>query len=318
MEIPPLGRSFILQGPLLNRLNEASRALLLAEGGQPFDFTRPEGELALSAPDLISWRIFKNPISLFIGGVAAVILELAEPRVRTGVREHSGFRSDPVRRLRRTGLAAMVTVYGPRSTAETMIVGIRRMHDRVRGITPHGQPYTANDPELLNWVHATAAFGFLEAYHAYVAPLSEGDRDRYYSEGVTVARLYGATKTAKSDAEMRRLLEAMLERLEPSPILFEFLDIMRRTPMFPRILRRAQPLLVRAAIALTPPDIRTILGLDAGIFGLGTFERLLIRRAGALADRVVLELSPAVQACLRLGLPSHYLYGVGGRRASLR
>ena len=27
----------------------------------------------------------------------------------------------------------MVTVYGPRSTAEAMIAGVRRMHDRVAG-----------------------------------------------------------------------------------------------------------------------------------------------------------------------------------------
>jgi uncharacterized protein (DUF2236 family) len=65
----------------------------------------------------VSWRVFKNPLSLFIGGVSAVIMELAEPRVRTGIWEHTTFRVDPIRRLRRTGLAAMVTVYGARSTA---------------------------------------------------------------------------------------------------------------------------------------------------------------------------------------------------------
>ena len=52
--------------------------------------------------DSVSWRVFKNPLSLFIGGVAAVIMELAEPRVRTGVWEHTTFRLDPIRRLRRT------------------------------------------------------------------------------------------------------------------------------------------------------------------------------------------------------------------------
>lgn len=303
-----LERSFLLQGPLLARLDKASRALLLSEGGRAFDFGHPKGEPALSAPDSVSWRIFKNPVSLFIGGVAAVILELAEPRVRTGVWEHSGFRSDPGRRLRRTGLAAMVTVYGPRSAAAAMIAGIRQMHERVRGITPAGEPYAASDPELLNWVHATAAFGFLEAYHTYVARLTDDERDRYYREGTVVAQLYGATDTAASEAEMRALLEAKLGRLEPSPIIFEFLEIMRRTSIFSRILRPAQPLLVRAAIALVPANIRTVLGLDAHSQGR-EWEKMLIRRAGALADRVVLESSPAVQACLRLGLPRHFLYG---------
>jgi len=92
--------------------------------------------------------VFKNPLSLFIGGVAAVIMELAEPRVRTGVWEHTTFRIDPFRRLRRTGLAAMVTIYAARGAAEAMIARVRRMHDSVAGSTPAGKVYRANDPEL--------------------------------------------------------------------------------------------------------------------------------------------------------------------------
>src|SRR5207302_2538598 len=82
------------------------------------------------------------------------------------------FRLDPIRRLRRTGLAAMVTIYGARSTAEPMIARIRRMHEMVAGTTASGEAYRANDSELLNWVHGTAAYGFLQAYHMYVQPLS--------------------------------------------------------------------------------------------------------------------------------------------------
>ena len=85
------------------------------------DFTRPAGESALVSPDSVSWRVFKNPIALYVGGITAVLLELAEPRVRTGVWEHTTFRTDPIPRMERTGLAAMVTVYGARSEAERMI-----------------------------------------------------------------------------------------------------------------------------------------------------------------------------------------------------
>jgi uncharacterized protein (DUF2236 family) len=59
---------------------------------------------------------------------------------------------------------------------------VRRMHDSVAGSTPAGKAYHANDPELLNWVQDTAAYGFLQAYHAYVRPLSALERDRYYAE----------------------------------------------------------------------------------------------------------------------------------------
>src|ERR1700674_3063889 len=143
---------------LQRRLDAAAGALLNPPKWPPIDFTRPLGEAALFPPDSTSWRIFKNPIALLVGGMAAVILELAEPAVRTGVWKHSTFMTDPMGRLRRTGLAAMVTVYGARSIALPMIEGVVRMHARVAGKTPAGEAFTANDPRLLTWVHATASF----------------------------------------------------------------------------------------------------------------------------------------------------------------
>lgn len=136
----------VLPWPLQGGLAAATRALFDLGDQSSADFLRPVGEAVLVPSDSVSWRVFKNPLSLFIGGVAAVILELAEPRVRTGVWEHTTFRSDPIRRLRRTGLAAMVTIYAARSKAEAMIAAIRRRHDRVVGLTPGGEVYSANDP----------------------------------------------------------------------------------------------------------------------------------------------------------------------------
>jgi uncharacterized protein (DUF2236 family) len=93
-------------------LEAATRALFDLGDQCAADFLQPPGEAALVSADSVSWRVFKNPLSLFIGGVAAVIMELAEPRVRTGVWEHTTFRINPIGRLQRTGFAAMVTIYG--------------------------------------------------------------------------------------------------------------------------------------------------------------------------------------------------------------
>ena len=285
---------------------EVARRVLFDLGDQSSaDFLQPAGEAALVPPDSVSWRVFKNPVSLFLGGVAAVLMELAEPRVRTGIWEHTTFRIDPIRRLRRTGLAAMVTIYGARSVAEAMIARVRRMHDRVAGSTPAGKVYRANDPELLNWVQSTAAYGFLQAYHAYVRPLSDLERDRYYAEGTLAASLYGASApTSEAALEMR--LEAMSNRLERSDILFEFLAIMRSAPILPLPLRPVQPLLVRAAVAVVPRWLQTIVGLTD--HGLHSWEAGAVRQIGAFADRLVLETNPAVQACRRMRLPANYLY----------
>lgn len=306
---PRLQASYLkIMAPLvLPFLDAMARDLIRSKGAPAVDFTQPPGEVALVPADSVSWRVFKNPVTLFVGGVAAVILELAEPAVRTGVWEHSSFRTDPMRRLQRTGLAAMVTVYGAGSIARAMIAGVVRMHGKVEGTTPAGEVYHANDVRLLTWVQATAGWGFAEAYRHYARPLDRGELDRFYAEGAPAARLYGALDAPISEAGLTALFASMHDRLEPSPIVLEFLDIMRAAPILPAMLRPVQRLLIRAAIEMIPDRIRERLGLDSSV-GLRPWQRPLVRAMGALADRVMLRSSPAVQSCLRLGLPADYLY----------
>lgn len=298
---------FALPPPLQRWIEATAAALLHPPGTAPFDFAAPSGEEALVPPSSLAWQVFKNPVVLFTGGVAAVILELGEPRVRTGVWEHSSFRTDPLGRLQRTGLAAMVTVYGPRRAAERMIAGVVRAHEAVAGRTPAGEPYRANDPALLDWVQATAAFGFATAYHRYARPLDGAEMDRLLAEGRPAARLYGALGAPESRAAMEALFAAVRPRMEPSPILAEFLALLRATPILPRSLRPLQRLLVRAAVDLVPAEDRRRLGIPPGE-ALRPWERPLLRALGALADRLVLASGPAARSCQRLGLPADLLY----------
>lgn len=292
---------------LSDRLVRSVRGLLEPDPDRRIDFTMPAGEPALTAPDSVSWQVFKNPIALFIGGVTAVLLELGEPRVRTGVWEHTTFRTDPISRMRRTGLTAMVTVYGARSKAEAMIAGVGRMHARVSGATPAGELYRADDPVLLDWVQATASFGFLEAYHAYVRPLSASEKNRFYAEARSAARLYGATGAPASLAELEVQFEAMRPKLEPSGIVLEFLDIVCSAPILPTPLKPFQRALVRAAVEIAPAWLREILELGDE-WRLGPWEAKLVRLAGRTAERIVVAQGPAAQACRRMGLPANYLY----------
>jgi len=276
-----------------------------------YDFSSPAGEPALAAPDSVSWCVFKNPVALFIGGITAVILELAEPRVRTGVWEHSSFRSEPLARMQRTGMAAMVTVYGPRSTAQRMIEGITRLHSRVQGETPEGLPYRALQPELMNWVQVTASFGFLQAYHNFVRPLSDADRNRFYAESEPAARLYGATGAPTSEAAQEQLFRDTYPLLRKHPIVFEFLDILRATPALPGPLRLLQEPCIRAAIEILPGEVKTLLELP-GDKPLSARQARWIRRAARLTERLPLPGHPALAASRRVGLPRTFLYRPSG------
>lgn len=294
--------TLLVPSPLSRKLTNR-----LARDAPRVDFMAPNGESALVAVDSLSWRVFKNPVALFIGGVAAVILELAEPRVRSGVWDRSSFRRDAMTRMMRTAMAAMVTVYAAQSVARRMIAGVRQMHSHVHGQTPSGTAYQANDPELLNWVQATASFGFLQAYCTYVRSLSPAARDRFYVEGTVASALYGAAGAPRSVDQQKALFETMRCALEPSAILFEFLEIVNGTALLPLPFRPLQRLLIRAAVDIVPWEIRLLVGLGDG-YGLSRMERALVCAAGAAADCLVLPDAPPVQACIRLGLPRDYLY----------
>jgi uncharacterized protein (DUF2236 family) len=290
-------------------MERIAAGLVAAEGG--IDFAQPRGEPAIVPPDSVSWQVFRNPVTMFIGGVAAVLLELGEPGVRTAVWEHSSFRRDPAGRLRRTGMAAMVTVYGARSRFEALAARVRDLHGRIAGETPGGTLYRADDPDLLRWVQGTAAFAFMEAYRAYVRPVSAADRDRYYAEGAAGGALYGTTDVAASEAAIGAMIAAMRPRLEASPILHELLDLVAGAEILPLPFRPMQRVVVRAAVDLLPPHLRVQLGLSTR-GRLTMAERLALRTLARAADRAVFPTGPAAQACVRMGLPADYLVRGGG------
>lgn len=283
--------------PLIDPLDRLLRPLL----DMGTDFTLPLGEPAMVPPDSVSWRVFRNPVTMFVGGIAAVLLELGEPRVRHGVWDHSSFKRDPAGRLRRTGMAAMVTVYGARSQFEALATRVNAMHAKIRGATPDGQAYAADDPELLLWVQATASWAFLEAWSRHVRLVPLADRDRYFVEVGASASLYGVSDPPASDAAMRGLFEQMAPRLEPSPILGELLDILAHRAILPLALRPLQRLGVRAAVDLIPGPLRRRIGLDRRA-GLNPAERVLLRGLARAADRIELPSSAHAQARRRLGL----------------
>ena len=239
------------------------RPQLRVIGGGKVDYREPAGDPGLFGPDSMAWRVHANPIALAIGGVAAVILELAEPRVRSGVWDHSIFKTDPLARMQRTGEATLITTYGPTAAAEARVAMVTRMHQRVGGVTPEGQAYTALQPELMTWVHVTASWGFLNAYHRYVAPLSAVEQDRYYAEGGRLGRMFGAPEPPDDVAGVADWFDRMRPLLVPHAIIGEFLDIVSTTSPLGLAGRALQPLVVQAAIDLLPADIQAKLGLKA-------------------------------------------------------
>lgn len=291
------------------RLEASLRALLEPPRGMPaVDFERPPADPGIFGPDSVAWRISANPGTMFIGGVSAVYLELAEPRVRSGVWDHTEFRTDPVGRMRRTGLAAMITTYAARADVEALTARVRRMHERVSGTTPEGVPYRAADPELVTWVHVTAAHGFLSAHLRYVDPaMPRADQDRYYDESVAAARLYGAEWAPRSVAEVEAYMESMRPRLVDHEIVHEYHRLVSEVPTIARVALPLQRLLVQAAIDVLPGWGRRLLGFEDAQW-LRAAARPAVRALVGLGGRLVPEGAPE-WACRRVGISPDRLRG---------
>ena len=264
--------------------------------GESISFSHPQGAKALTPAGGVSWRVFSNLVSLGIGGIAAVILELAHPQVRHGVWDHTRFRHAPLKRMIRTAKAAMITVYAPEVDAKRMIARVNTMHKGVSGETNSGSAYTAFDSELLSWVHATASFGFLEAYIRYVATLTPLQCDTFYAEGKPVAQLYGALAAPENRLDQIAMFDKSLSLLEPSDTLFEFLGICEAALPVPRALSARA---VRSAVGLLPPAFVETLSLQSYL--PTPSDTIWIQRAAKLAGIIPQYPLPFGQASRRMG-----------------
>jgi len=156
-----------------------------------------EGREPLFDPRGMYWRVNRESV-LLLGGGSALLLELAHPLVAAGVAQHSDFQRAPLNRLLGTIRAMQRIVHGERAQALATVERINRMHRHIRGVLPEGTaefpagtPYCASDPELLRWVWATLVHTSLTAYQVFLEPLDAGQRDGYYQEAKTLARLFG-------------------------------------------------------------------------------------------------------------------------------
>ncbi len=117
-------------------------------------------------------------------------MQLAMPGVAAGVDEWSDFQRRPLRRLWRTLVSSYGLAFGaalgdvPR--LREAAAAINRAHAPVAGAG-----YSARDPRLLLWVHATLVDSALVAYSAFVRPLSAAEREDYYQASKVTGPLLG-------------------------------------------------------------------------------------------------------------------------------
>jgi uncharacterized protein (DUF2236 family) len=154
-------------------------------------------DLGILSRDSVARRMNREAFLLF-GGTAALLLQVAHPRVAAGVSEHSDFRSDPFGRLLRTLNTTLGIVFGSTPAARAALRRIDRRHIPVRGTTPTGASYDARDPGLLLWVQVTLVVTSLRLYELVRGRLTDADRESYWAEARFFAGELGATRGGSS------------------------------------------------------------------------------------------------------------------------
>lgn len=152
-------------------------------------------DLGLFGPESVSWRVHAEPI-LWFSALRALFLQMLLPRAIAGVLQNSNFREDPWGRLFRTAQFFGQVIYGDSATAMTAGARVRGIHRRMRGVDPDtGEDFRIDDPDLLRWIHVTAAESFCTTACRGGLRLEPAEIDRYYAEQLRVAELVGLDPT---------------------------------------------------------------------------------------------------------------------------
>jgi len=162
-----------------------------------------------AGPQSITWKVNREVI-VVAGWGRAILLQLAHPAVAAGVHHHSSFRGSLLssfRRLHSTVGAMLSLTFGDTEQMITAAARINAIHDRVRG-----DAYSAHDPDLQRWVHATLLESIPLTYELLAGPLTLRERDRYCSEAAIMEPLLGMPAgwlprdSAQLDTYMREML----------------------------------------------------------------------------------------------------------------
>ena len=206
------------------------------------------GDAGWFGPDSVAWRVHAD-LGTLVGGLRSLLYQTLHPLAMAGVAEHSDYRKDPWGRLHRTAEFVAATTYGTSAEAGAAVARVQQVHAHVQGTAPDGRPYSAADPALLTWVHATEVDSFLAAYQRYGAGLTDAEADQYVAEMAMVAIAFGADPVPTSVAELGSVLAAYeLHATRQARDATRFLMF----PPLPLSARGSYALIAAAAVELLP------------------------------------------------------------------
>jgi uncharacterized protein (DUF2236 family) len=219
------------------------------------------------------------------------------------VHDHSNFREDTLGRLARTTAWIHALTYGSTAEAQAATTRVVRLHESVSGKYVDGggtaRKYSANDPQLLRWVHITFTDSFLRAHELWGGSIPGGP-DAYVREWAQAGRLMGVEFPPASKADLVQELEERLATgtLRCDERVADTVAFIRHPPLHP-LLKPGYRVLFEAAVLSLEPEYRRLLGLHTARLGPLPLPVGLTARATLAVVR--LALGPASPSRLAAG-----------------
>jgi uncharacterized protein (DUF2236 family) len=243
----------------LNAIGERVRAITGSTTSLD-DFAKPKGDAGLFGPDSVAWQVHANFTAMMVGGLSSLIVQSLHPRALAAVWDHSDFRHKLKERLGRTAYFVAATTYGSEAVALNAIRRVNTIHANIRGTDLQGQPYVANEPELIRWVHLVEVMSFLAAYqHLAKQPLSQQACDQYITEMARLGHMLGAVDLPLSYAATQDELRGFANVLSFDARAQEILQIIQAYPV--DVLDKPwMALVLKCAFDVMPPWVLVLIG----------------------------------------------------------
>lgn len=254
----------------------------------------------LYGPHSIVWRVHRDR-SFPLAGIRSLMLQALHPLAMAGVAQHSTWREDPFGRLAATSGYLLTTTYGDRASAYAVAARVRAVHRHVHGVDPEtGLPYSAEDPELLLWVHAAMVDSIVQVARRY-GRLEAGDVDRYVAEMVPFAEIVGVP--AELVPSSVRALEEYIESVDlllATPAAKDAMGIVLDPPGLEDELRELWRELGQVAVGTLSPHARELYGYAEPPAEL--MEREPVRQLLGAIDLAIESVPGVIEARRRIEL----------------
>jgi uncharacterized protein (DUF2236 family) len=246
-----------------SEVDHESRLEMMAPLASAYARSVPEhpADAGLFGPQSLVWRVNRDR-AFPLAGMRSLMVQALHPLAMAGVAEHSDWRRDPFGRLAATSGYLLTVTYGDTASANAAAARVRAVHRHVRGNDPvTGLPYSAEDPDLLMWVHAGRVDSIVHVAQRYGRGLDQGEADRYVGEMVPFATILGVPQemVPASVGALREYIESVDLR-QATPAAREAIAIVLDPPDLAPDLRDLWHDLGQVAIGTLPAWARDMYG----------------------------------------------------------